>query len=150
MGSIYGENHELLSLDVSKFKSQELIKGTSISSKSEPSLYEFAFKSCGVGMAIASLGGDIMECNDAFANVTGVSKMDACTKTLFNFMVRQHLDAAFEMISKLIINCSSDTIIIPGLSNNNESLLLHISLAQREDGPPRFFLCSAYRGSSQN
>lgn len=70
--------------------------------KIDPSEYRFIFNSCGAGIAIASMGGAFIDCNQLFCQLSNYTKQEVCALTIFNLTARQDLQLAFDQISQLI------------------------------------------------
>ena len=70
--------------------------------KIDPAEYRFIFNSCGAGIAIASMGGAFIDCNQLFCQLSNYSKQEVCALTVFNLTARQDLQLAFDQISQLI------------------------------------------------
>lgn len=115
--------------------------------KVEPSDYRFIFNSCGAGMAIASMGGTFIDCNQLFSQLSDYSKQEICSLTLFNLTARQDLQQAFDQISRLIsppMNVEKNEervkpIVLRGAMKNRDDLGMSISLVKGEDGIAKCF-----------
>jgi hypothetical protein len=70
--------------------------------KIDASEYRSVFNSCGVGMAIASMGGAFIDCNQLFCHISNYTKQEVCALTIFNLTERQDLQHAFDLICKII------------------------------------------------
>jgi PAS domain-containing protein len=116
-------------------------------SKVEPHEYRFVFNSCGVGMAIASMGGAFIECNQLFCQLSDFTKQEVCALTIFNMTARQDLQQAFDLISQMISPpMDSRTqeepdkpIVLRGAMKNRVDLGLSVSLVKGEDGISKCF-----------
>ena len=64
--------------------------------------YRFVFNSCAVGMAIASMGGAFIDCNQLFTQLSGYTKQEVCAMTIFNLTSQEDLQQAFDLISQMI------------------------------------------------
>mmetsp|Transcript_6811 Transcript_6811/g.14221 ORF Transcript_6811/g.14221 Transcript_6811/m.14221 type:complete len:591 (-) Transcript_6811:99-1871(-) len=113
--------------------------------KIDTSEYKFVFNSCGVGMAIASLGGAFIDCNQLFCQLSNYSKQEVCGLTLFNLTSRQDLQHAFDLISQMISppmesgNQEPKPIVLRGSMKNRNDIGLSISLVKGEDGIAKCF-----------
>ncbi|KAL7578423.1 hypothetical protein ACA910_012818 [Epithemia clementina (nom. ined.)] len=107
--------------------------------------YKFVFNSCGVGIAIASLGGAFMDCNQLFCHLSNYNKQEVCGLTIFNLTARQDLQHAFDLISQMIStpiesrNHEPKPIVLRGSMKNRSDIGLCISLVRGEDGIARCF-----------
>jgi hypothetical protein len=61
--------------------------------------YRTAFDHAPVGMAIASLGGSFVDCNQVFCQWSGYTKAQVLGKTIFTMTARQDLHYAFAQLS---------------------------------------------------
>lgn len=118
--------------------------------KVEPSEYRFIFNSCGVGMAIASMGGAFVDCNQLFCQLSNYEKQEVCGMTIFNMTARSDLQRAFDQISQLIsppideISQSTEggerqPITFRGSFKTRDDLGLCVSLVKGEDGVSKCF-----------
>jgi PAS domain S-box-containing protein len=143
-------------------KSEEPLSSSSTDSnafqqnKVEPSEYRFIFNSCGVGMAIASMGGAFVDCNQLFCQLSSYSKQEVCGMTIFNMTARSDLQRAFDQISQLIsppiddIAQSTDQpggserqpVTFRGSLRHRDDLGLCVSLVKGEDGVSKCFCVS--------
>lgn len=110
----------------------------------EPSDYRFIFNACGVGMAIASMGGAFVDCNQLFCDLSGYSKQELCSLTIFNLTARQNLREAFDLISQMIsppLNAVDPpkTIVLRGAMKQRNDLGIAMSLVKGEDGIAKCF-----------
>jgi hypothetical protein len=110
--------------------------------------YRFIFNSCGAGIAIASMGGAFIDCNQLFCQLSNYTKQEVCGLTLFNLTARQDLQKAFDQISKLISppmdvegndGQPAKPIILRGAMKNRDELGMSISLVKGEDGIAKCF-----------
>mmetsp|Transcript_31954 Transcript_31954/g.93968 ORF Transcript_31954/g.93968 Transcript_31954/m.93968 type:complete len:525 (+) Transcript_31954:4605-6179(+) len=107
--------------------------------------YRFVFNSCAVGMAIASMGGAFIDCNQLFCQLSQYSKQEVCSMTIFNLTSRQDLQVAFDLISKMISPPpdggagSSPPCILRGAMKHRNDLGLSISLIKGSDGIAKCF-----------
>eukprot|EP00934_Nitzschia_sp_Nitz4_P000607 Nitzschia sp. Nitz4//scaffold288_size23661//20146//22129//NITZ4_008472-RA/size23661-processed-gene-0.42-mRNA-1//1//CDS//3329545806//607//frame0 len=90
--------------------------------KSNEVNYKLLFDSCTVGMAIAGIGGSIIDCNDLFSEVVAMEKQNVCAMTLFNMTSRQDLHGAFNFMSQILSG--------PGA---RRSCVLRAAFSDRED-----------------
>lgn len=118
--------------------------------KVEPSEYRFIFNSCGVGMAVASMGGAFVDCNQLFCQLSNYDKQEVCGMTIFNMTARSDLQKAFDQISQLIsppideISQSTNggerqPVTFRGALKNRDDLGLCVSLVKGEDGVSKCF-----------
>jgi len=107
--------------------------------------YRFIFNSCGVGMAIASMGGALIDCNQLFSQLSGYTKQELCSLTIFNLTARSDLQQAFEQISQMISppmearNETPKPVVLRGAMKNRSDLGLNIALVKGEDGIAKNF-----------
>lgn len=122
--------------------------------KIETSDYKVVFNSCGVGIAIASLGGAFIDCNHLFAQLSNYSKQEICSLTIFNLTARQDLQHAFDLISQMISppiearNQEPKPIVLRGSMKSRTDLGLCISLVRGEDGIARCFCVTLIKNPS--
>ena len=116
--------------------------------KLDPSEYRFIFNSCGAGIAIASMGGAFIDCNQLFCQLINSTKQEVCGLTLFNLTARQDLQKAFDQISKLISppmevdrveNQSPKPIILRGAMKHRDDLGMSVALVKGDDGIAKCF-----------
>jgi hypothetical protein len=116
--------------------------------KVDASEYRFIFNSCGAGMAIASMGGAFIDCNQLFCQLSDYSKQELCSLTLFNLTARQDLQQAFDQISRLIsppVNVdggdteSTIPIVLRGAMKNRDDLGMSVLLVKGDDGIAKCF-----------
>lgn len=115
--------------------------------------YRCVFNSCSVGMAIATLGGQIVECNQAFTQLSSYTKQEVMAMTVFNLTSREDLQGAFDSMSKLITpptgeldavgnnimdTSQSPVILRSGIPHRND-LGLSVSLIRGDDAMARYF-----------
>jgi len=109
--------------------------------------YRFVFNSCGVGIAVASMGGAFLDCNQLFCQLSGFSKQELCSLTIFNLTSRNDLQQAFEQISQMISPPMDDPqaasnpkpVVLRGTMKNRTDLGLNIALVKGEDGIAKNF-----------
>lgn len=115
------------------------------SMKIESSDLRFVFNSCGVGMAIASMGGAFIDCNHLFCQLSNYTKQELCSLTIFNLTARQDLQQAFDLISQMISppmdsrNDAPKPIVLRGAMKNRNDLGLSITLVKGDDGIAKCF-----------
>jgi hypothetical protein len=116
--------------------------------KLDPSEYRFIFNSCGAGIAIASMGGAFIDCNQLFCQLTNLTKQEVCGSTLFNLTARQDLQRAFDQISKLIsppMDVDRDDtqvqkpIVLRGSMKHRDDLGMSVALVKGDDGIAKCF-----------
>jgi hypothetical protein len=98
-------------------------------------------------MAIASMGGAFIDCNQLFSQLSDFSKQEVCALTIFNMTARQDLQQAFDLISQMISPpMDSRTqeelnkpIVLRGALKNRSDLGLSVSLVKGEDGISKCF-----------
>jgi PAS domain-containing protein len=115
----------------------------------DPTEYRFVFNSCGAGMAIASMGGAFIDCNQLFCQLSNYSKQEVCALTIFNLTARQDLQIAFDQISQLISPPMEESgssrrqrpkpIVFRGAMKNRDDLGLSVSLVKGDDGVSKCF-----------
>jgi PAS domain S-box-containing protein len=71
--------------------------------------YQLVFDSCGVGMAVTSMSGMFVDCNQLFCHISGYSKKEMCTMTLFSLTAKKDLERAFDEVSTLILSSADET-----------------------------------------
>jgi PAS domain S-box-containing protein len=111
-----------------------------------PNDYKFVFNNSSVGMAIASMGGAFVDCNDIFCQLSDYTKEEVCTMTIFNMTARTDLQHAFDLISQMITPPSvedqqkkSNTIVLRGAMKNRTDLGLSVSLIKGDLGIAKCF-----------
>lgn len=114
--------------------------------KVETPEYRFVFNSCGVGMAIASMGGAFLDCNQLFTQLSNYTKQELCSLTIFNLTAREDLQHAFDLISQMISPPLDDRghdlpkpIVLRGAMKDRIDLGLSISLVKGDDGIAKNF-----------
>lgn len=115
--------------------------------------YRFVFNSCAVGMAIASMGGAFIDCNQLFVELSEYSKQEVCGLTIFNLTAREDLQNAFDLISQMISPPidSSDvaaSCVLRGNMKSRTDLGLHITLIKDERGIAKCFCVTLIRNPS--
>ncbi|GKY97548.1 hypothetical protein MPSEU_000713000 [Mayamaea pseudoterrestris] len=138
--SIYGNP---VNTDVASVASSQEDTG-SAANNVEPHDYRFIFNSCGVGMAVASMGGAFIDCNQLFCDLSGYSKQELCALTIFNLTARQNLREAFDLISQMIsppLNAgdAAKTIVLRGVMKQRTDLGIAMSLVKGEDSIAKCF-----------
>lgn len=105
--------------------------------------YRFIFNSCGVGMAIASMGGAFIDCNQLFCQLSNYTKQEVCSLTIFNLTARQDLQHAFDLISQLISppmeGPVNKAISVRGSFKTRNDLGLCVNIVKGEDGIAKCF-----------
>jgi len=117
--------------------------------------YRCVFNSCSVGMAIATMGGSIIDCNVAFTQLSNYTKQELKAMTIFNLTSREDLQGAFDMMSKLITpppqggldadgnnvedNTHQPPVILRSSIRHRNDLGLSVSLIRGEDCVARYF-----------
>lgn len=114
--------------------------------KIEDHEYRSVFNNCAVGMAVASMGGAFIDCNQLFCQLSNYTKQEVCSLTIFNLTARQDLQHAFDLISQLISppidsqnSGSQQPIVLRGAMNNRNDLGLGVALVKDEAGIAKFF-----------
>lgn len=102
--------------------------------------------------AIASMGGAYVDCNDNFCKLSGFSREEVCSMTIFNMTSRNDLQHAFDLISNMITpNLESSTqdekksIVLQGAMKSRNDLGLSISLIKGSQGIGRCFSVTLVR-----
>jgi PAS domain-containing protein len=109
--------------------------------------YRFVFNSCGIGMALASMGGAFIDCNQLFSQLSSYSKQELCALTIFNLTARQDLQHAFDLISQMISppvdvrgqDTPPKAIVLRGAMGDRTDIGLNVSLIKGEDGIAKCF-----------
>jgi PAS domain S-box-containing protein len=116
--------------------------------------YRCVFNSCSVGMAIATMGGSFIDCNQAFTQLSSYSKEELRAMTIFNITSREDLQGAFDMMSQLITpptggldadgNSIEDgkvqaPVVLRSAIRHRSDLGLSVSLIRGDDGVARNF-----------
>ena len=116
--------------------------------------YRCVFNSCSVGMAIATMGGSFIDCNQAFTQLSSYSKQELRAMTIFNITSREDLQGAFDMMSQLItpptgvLDADGNSIevgkvqapvILRSAIRHRNDLGLSVSLIRGDDGVARNF-----------
>jgi len=116
--------------------------------------YRCVFNSCSVGMAIATMGGSFIDCNQAFTQLSSYSKQELQAMTIFNITSREDLQGAFDMMSQLItpptVGLDADgnniedgktqaPVVLRSAIRNRSDLGLSVSLIRGDDGVARNF-----------
>ena len=108
--------------------------------------------------AIASMGGAYVDCNDNFCKLSGYTKEEVCSMTIFNMTSRNDLQHAFDLISQMITphpegsnqQDESKSIILQGTMKSRNDLGLSISLVKGSQGIGRCFCVTLVRIISMN
>lgn len=116
--------------------------------------YRCIFNSCSVGMAIATMGGSFIDCNQAFSQLSSYTKEELKAMTIFNITSKDDLQGAFDMMSQLITpptggldtegnsiedNKSQSPVILRSAIRHRSDLGLSVSLVRGEDDIARHF-----------
>lgn len=108
--------------------------------------YRYVFNSCTVGMAIASMGGAFIDCNELFCQLASYTKQEICSMTIFNLTARQDLQHAFDLISQMLSSpmespegSSSNACILRGALKDRTDLGLSVTLIKGEDAVAKCF-----------
>mmetsp|Transcript_7723 Transcript_7723/g.16108 ORF Transcript_7723/g.16108 Transcript_7723/m.16108 type:complete len:481 (-) Transcript_7723:170-1612(-) len=113
-----------------------------------PSDYNTVFQYSMIPMAIATMGGSFLECNKKFAELSGFPRSVLATMTIFNVVHPSNLQAAFEVVSKMIpADPSRQATTQAGVSETGalEGQLrygeckLSVSLVRNNVGNPKYF-----------
>jgi hypothetical protein len=115
--------------------------------------YRFVFNSCGIGMALASMGGAFIDCNELFCQLANYSKQELCGLTIFNLTARQDLQHAFDLISQMISppidvrgqGSALKAIVLRGAIKDRTDLGLSVSLIKGDDGIAKCFCITLIR-----
>lgn len=116
----------------------------------DPNEYRFVFNACGAGMAITSMGGAFIDCNQLFCQLSHYTKQEICSLTIFNLTARQDLQNAFDQISQLISPPMDDAglqlsrekpkpVVIRGAMKYRDDLGMSIALVKGDDGVAKCF-----------
>eukprot|EP00542_Grammatophora_oceanica_P010430 CAMPEP_0194032250 /NCGR_PEP_ID=MMETSP0009_2-20130614/5232_1 /TAXON_ID=210454 /ORGANISM="Grammatophora oceanica, Strain CCMP 410" /LENGTH=537 /DNA_ID=CAMNT_0038672633 /DNA_START=334 /DNA_END=1948 /DNA_ORIENTATION=+ len=109
--------------------------------------YRFIFNSCSVGMAVASMGGAFIDCNELFCQLSNYTKQEVCSLTIFNLTSRQDLQPAFDLISEMISPPADGNgsvavakpCVLRGSMNNRDDIGLSVALIKGDDGIAKCF-----------
>jgi PAS domain-containing protein len=120
--------------------------------------YRSIFNSCGVGIAIASMGGGFVDCNPLFCSVSNYTKQELCAQTIFNLTERQDLQRAFDMICRMLAPTSTTTqeqqqpeiVVLRGAMKNRGGVGLGVSLVKGENGIPKCFCVTLVKNPSSS
>lgn len=103
------------------------------------------------------MGGAYVDCNDNFCKLSGYSKQEVCSMTIFNMTSRDDLQHAFDLISQMITpnlespnQDESKSIILRGAMKDRNDLGLSISLIKGSQGIGRCFCVTLVRIISRN
>jgi hypothetical protein len=123
-------------------------------SKVDSSDYKSIFNASGVGMAIASMGGAFMDCNNLFSRLSNYSKQELCALTIFNLTARNDLQRSFDLISRMITPVVDGgeepprQIVLRGAINQRTDLGMSISLVKGADGIAKCFCVTLVKNPS--
>jgi hypothetical protein len=116
---------------------------SSFSNTSNTPDYAVAFRNAPVAMAIATLGGTLIDCNDRFTQVTTLTKTQLPSHTIFTLIDQEELTDAFHRISQWIF--SMQTTNTTTNTNPTNPILLKSIVADTntidEDDDPRLQVC---------
>jgi PAS domain-containing protein len=117
--------------------------------------YRFIFNSCSIPMAIASMGGAFIDCNQIFIELSQYSKQELLALTIFNLTARSDLQHAFDLVSQMITppigndedernmqQQHSPSCVLRGNMKNRTDLGLNITLIRDDDGIAKCFCVS--------
>lgn len=115
-----------------------------VQTKIEDHEYRFVFNSCSVGMAIASMGGAFIDCNQLFCHLSNYTKQEVCAMTVFNLTSREDLQNAFDLISQMISPSGENRnnprpCVLRGAMKNRHDLGLSVALIKGDDGIAKCF-----------
>lgn len=118
--------------------------------------YRNVFNSCGIGMALASMGGAFIDANQLFCQLCSYSKQELCSLTIFNLTARQDLQHAFDLISQMISppvdlqgkDNLSKQVVLRGTMKDRTDLGLSISLIKGTDGIAKCFCVTLIKSPS--
>lgn len=91
------------------------------------------------------MGGAFIDCNQLFAQLTGFTKQELCSLTIFNLTARTDLQQAFEQISQMISPPMDSSqgdpkpVVLRGAMKTRTDLGLSIALVKGEDGIAKNF-----------
>lgn len=115
--------------------------------------YRFVFNSCVIGMAIASMGGAFIDCNQLFIQLSEYTKQEICGLTIFNLTAKDDLQNAFDLISQMISppadnNEFAPACVLRGNMKTRSDLGLNITLIKDEEGIAKCFCVTLVRSPS--
>ena len=110
----------------------------------EESDYIHVFNSCTIGMAIASMGGAFIDCNNVFCQIANYTKQEICSMTVFNLTARSDLQPAFDLISQMLSapldpNVTNTSCVLRGALNHRTDVGLSVKLIKGNDGVAKCF-----------
>ena len=117
--------------------------------------YRKVFNVCGVGMAIASMGGAFIDCNDLFCQLSQYTKQELCSMTVFNLTSREDLQNAFDVISSMISPATGNgsppprNCILRGSLKNRDDLGLSVTIIRSDEGIAKCFCVTLIQGKDQ-
>jgi len=91
------------------------------------------------------MGGAFIDCNQLFSQLTGYTKQELCSLTIFNLTARTDLQQAFEQISQMISppmdnrQDSPKPVVLRGTMKTRTDLGLSVALVKGEDGIAKNF-----------
>lgn len=118
--------------------------GGPLSNTIEQADYRHVFNSCTIGMAIASMGGAFTDCNKFFCQISGCSKQEICSLTVFNLTARNDLQSAFDLISQMLSapldpSVTNTSCVLRGALRNRSDVGLSVKLVKANDGVAKCF-----------
>lgn len=88
--------------------------------------YAVAFRNAPVAMAIATLGGNLLDCNEQFCQVTNLSKLQVKSQTIFTLIDQDELTNAFDRISQWIYSMTTGATAQAATPSRNPIVLKSI------------------------
>lgn len=116
--------------------------------------YRYIFNSCSIPMAIASMGGAFIDCNQVFTELSQYGKQELCSLTIFNLTARSDLQHAFDLVSQMISPAAvsndgsnaqppvSPSCVLRGNMKQRNDLGLNITLIRDDEGIAKCFCVS--------
>ncbi|KAK1748278.1 hypothetical protein QTG54_000217 [Skeletonema marinoi] len=138
------------------------------SSKTDSQDYYLIFNNSMAGMAVASMGGALLDCNAAFRLETGLAIREDSGTTIFNIVHPKDLTRALELISHMVDtgyngngtnrpsspqssnSCSVDPVFIRSSFPNRPDLGLCITLVRSEDNVAKCFNITLVKNAGSN
>jgi len=117
--------------------------------------YRNIFNSCGAGMAIASMGGAFIDCNNLFCQLSQYTKQELCSMTVFNLTKREDLQNAFDVISSMISPATGNKAppkqcILRGSMKSRDEFGLSIAIIRSDEGVAKCFCVTLVHATSGN
>ena len=117
--------------------------------------YRKIFNSCGVGMAIASMGGAFIDCNELFCQLSQYTKQELCSMTIFNLTSREDLQNAFDIISSMISPATGNILppkqcVLRGSMKSRDDLGLSVAIIRSDEGVAKCFCVTLIQGQTGN